>query len=57
MSSNVDRENVERLGFLHVLEQHLDELMKESKKETGPWIKNNTSVNKSNIKMDKELEM
>ena len=29
--------------------------MKESKKETGLWIKNNTSVNKSNTKMDKEI--
>ena len=29
--------------------------MKESKKETGLWIKNNTSDNKSNTKMDKEI--
>ena len=37
------------------MEQYMDEYMMESEEETGLWIKNNTSVNIINTKMNKEI--
>ena len=38
-SSSVEFENVEKLGFSHVLQPYLGRYMKDSKKATGLWIK------------------
>ena len=46
---------MEKLGFSHVLQPYLDNNMKDSKKETGLWIKSNASANKSDPQMNEEI--
>ena len=53
---NVQIQNAENLRFSHVLEQCFDRYMKEHMKTTNLWIKNNTSCNKSNIRMDDKIK-